>query len=114
MSIFGVSAIQSTSSSPIPPVTGPSVALIPGTNSISKGSSLNLPPYPGEDKDVEQGSPVYFEKFSRDILETRMLEFKSGKYTKRYIEAYIEFMVLSGMVSNLEYLEYKNELCDAQ
>ena len=40
----------------------------------------------------------------------RMQEYFGGKYTKKYIDTYLEFMVLSGMVNNLEYLEFKGML----
>ncbi len=60
-----------------------------------------------EDKEFVY-EPEFRETFSKPTLKLRVQEFRAGKYTKRYIEAYLEFMVLSGMVNNLDYLEFKN------
>jgi len=116
MSIFGSSsAAKQAQIIPLPPVSGPSASIpmppqtIPGSG---KGSGLRLPTYPGEDKACEPEDPQFMEYFSRGLLKTRMIEFRAGKFTKRYVEAYLEFMHLSGMVSNLEYLEYKSTLSE--
>ena len=45
--------------------------------------------------------------FSKQNLEQLFKEFQSGKYTRRYMEVYLEFMVLNAMLDNLTYLEYK-------
>jgi hypothetical protein len=45
--------------------------------------------------------------FSKQNLEQLFREFQSGKYTRRYMEVYLEFMVLNAMLDNLTYLEYK-------
>jgi hypothetical protein len=66
---------------------------------------------PGEDSKMESSwEPEYRETFSKGMLKMRMQEYQGGKYTKRYIDAYLEFMHLSGMISNLDYLEFKNIL----
>ncbi len=48
--------------------------------------------------------------FSKLILEEKIKEFQAGKYTRRYVEVYLEFMLLNAMLDNLEYLEYKTTL----
>ena len=48
--------------------------------------------------------------FSKPGLEEKIKEFQAGKYTRRYIEVYLEFMLLNAMLDNLEYLEYKTTL----
>lgn len=65
------------------------------------------PSYPGEDAICEQ---EFRESFSKSLLNMRFKEFDGGKITKRYLETYLEFMHLSGMISNLDYLDYKNKL----
>lgn len=48
--------------------------------------------------------------FSKHTLEEKIQEFNAGKYTRRYMEVYLEFMLLNAMLDNLEYLEYKTTL----
>jgi hypothetical protein len=48
--------------------------------------------------------------FSKDTLGQVFEELKRGKYTRRYIEVYLDFMFLNSMLNNLEYLEYKTKL----
>ena len=73
--------------------------------------NLKMPSYPGEDlKPEKEWEPEFRETFSKGILKMRMQEYFGGKYTKKYIDTYLEFMVLSGMVNNLEYLEFKGIL----
>lgn len=66
-----------------------------------------------EDKKVEH-EPEFYENFSKVILRRRFNEYWGGKYTERYILTYLEFMHLSGMIDNLEYLEFKNALDKGQ
>jgi len=37
-------------------------------------------------------------------------EYKTGKYSKKYIEVYLDFVHLEGVIDNLQYLELKKEL----
>lgn len=64
--------------------------------------------YPGEDKKTEEYDRTFQEYFSKGNLKLKIAEYFGGKYTERYIQNYIEFMVINGMLSNLEYLEFKN------
>jgi len=94
-------------------------ATSPGSGSLVYASpSVPMPPqtYPPtangnklceEDRKVEW-EQEFRETFSKSILKLRIAEYVGGKYTKRYIQTYLDFMVLSGMVNNLEYLEFKN------
>jgi hypothetical protein len=50
------------------------------------------------------------ESFSKSILKERIKEFYSGKLTKQYVMVYLDFTHLSGVIDNLEYLEYKEKL----
>lgn len=52
----------------------------------------------------------YHENFSNEILKEHFMGYQSGKYTKKYMEVYLEFYHLSGYLSNLDYLEYKVKL----
>lgn len=65
------------------------------------------PSYPGQDAECEQ---EFRETFSKHRLIMCFKEYSGGKITKRYLETYLEFMHLSGMISNLDYLDYKNKL----
>jgi hypothetical protein len=77
--------------------------------------NIKLPTYPGEDlKPEREWEPEFVERFSKSLLRMRLQEFYGGKYTRRYIESYLDFMHLSGMVNNLEYLEFKNMLSAEQ
>ena len=87
-------------------MNGSSVASAPMTVAVAPPIS-----YPGGDKcEEERREPEFRESFSKGILKIRMQEFFGGKYTKRYIETYLEFMHLSGMINNLDYLDFKNSL----
>ena len=61
------------------------------------------------DKDSDYDPEIHM-GFSKGSLKRKMLEYKAGKYTKRYIETYLEFMHLNGIVDNLDYLEFKTLL----
>jgi hypothetical protein len=69
------------------------------------------PPYPPkakcEEKLDREWEQEYRESFSKSILRQRIAEFQGGKYTKRYMETYLDFVHMSGMISNLDYLEFK-------
>lgn len=52
----------------------------------------------------------YDEAFSKGILLQRLKEYYAGKYTKRYIETYLDFCHLSGYISNLDYLDIKGKM----
>lgn len=47
---------------------------------------------------------------SKQNFEQILKEFATGKYTLRYVQIYLEFMVLNAVIDNLEYLEYKQLL----
>ena len=65
---------------------------------------------PEEDAKKPEWEPEFRETFSKSILNMRLKEYWGGKSTQRYIETYLDFMHLSGMLDNLEWLEYKNAL----
>lgn len=67
-----------------------------------------------EEDRKREPEPEFYENFSKSILRRRFNEFWGGKYTERYILTYLEFMHLSGMIDNLEYLEFKNALDKGQ
>lgn len=48
--------------------------------------------------------------FSKPDLEEKIKQFQAGKYTRRYVEVYLDFMLMNAMLDNLEYLEYKVQL----
>lgn len=53
---------------------------------------------------------TYNEVFSKSVLLEKLVQYYAGKYTKRYIETYIEFCHLSGYLSNLDYLDIKEKM----
>jgi hypothetical protein len=53
---------------------------------------------------------MYTKHFSKSILNTKIEEFNAGKYTKRYIQTYLDFTHLEGIIDNLQYLEFKSKL----
>jgi hypothetical protein len=59
---------------------------------------------------TKEWEPEFRETFSKGILKMKLREYWGGKITQKYVETYLEFMHLSGMVDNLEFLEYKNVL----
>jgi hypothetical protein len=70
--------------------------------------------YPSQG-DKNCGEEVEYEKeeresFSKYILKQKIKEFHTGKFTKQYIRVYLDFVHLNGVIDNLEYLEYKEEL----
>lgn len=81
---------------------------------ISGNLTYNSKPgiaYPGEDavKQVEYDQE-FRETFCKTTLRMNIQGYFAGKYTKRYIDTYLEFMHLSGWISNLDYLDFKNSL----
>lgn len=52
--------------------------------------------------------------FSKPDLEEKIKQFHLGKYTRKYMEVYLDFMVMNAMLDNLEYLEYKVSLDKGQ
>jgi len=48
--------------------------------------------------------------FSKEMLADKIKQFHAGKYTRKYMEIYLDFMVMNAMLDNLEYLEYKVSL----
>ena len=98
------------------PITSGSVNIIPSwtgngggitlsnSNSVTGTLSVN-----GSGNLVwSNGNSVH--TFSKESLENVITEFRTGKYTRRYVEVYLEFMVLNALLNNLEYLEYKVSL----
>jgi hypothetical protein len=45
--------------------------------------------------------------FSKVDLDEKIKQFHAGKYTRKYMEVYLDFMVMNAMLDNLEFLEYK-------
>lgn len=103
MNSSGVSAAISQQPMVLPIAVVPPSQTVPGGNLKSCES----------DRKIEQ-EPEFFESFSKGILRRRLNEYWSGKYTQKYIEVYLEFIHLSGMIDNLEYLEFKNALDKGQ
>ena len=50
------------------------------------------------------------ESFSKSILKQKIKEFHTGKFTEQYIKIYLDFVHVNGVIDNLEYLEYKEQL----
>jgi hypothetical protein len=67
-------------------------------------------PYYGEDIAKIEYEKEERESFSKSILKQKIKEFHAGKFTKQYIKVYLDFVHLSGIIDNLEYLEFKEEL----
>ena len=82
----------------------------PTVTSSSSSGSATLIFKPEEDNKAEAPEKHYNESFSRSILARHFEEYKAGKYTTKYMEAYLNFMHLSGYIDNLEYLEYQQKL----
>ena len=93
----------SVSAGPTPPPTGP-----------GSSAGLSKVSYPGEDLKQPEYEPEFRECFSKSMLRLRLKEFWGGKVTQKYVETYLDFMHLSGMIDNLEFLEYKNALTRGQ
>lgn len=74
--------------------------------------------YPGEtDKCTEEGKSYpegwfkeHVKTFSKAMVDAKIQEYKNGKFSKKYIETYIDFAHFEGVIDNLKYMEYKNEL----
>ena len=99
---------MNSSGTPQQPMSAPSVATPP-----PQLTPVGLSKACEEDRKREP-EPEFFENFSKGILKRRLHEYWGGKYTERYILTYLEFMHLSGMIDNLEYLEFKNALDKGQ
>ena len=72
-------------------------------------TSTSGPPATEEDKPYKLEKNCHKE-FSRSILKHKIEEFKAGKYSQRYIETYLDFVHLEGIIDNLHYLECKKQL----
>lgn len=59
---------------------------------------------------IDGGNLYTTHTFSKPSLDEKIKEFLAGKYTRKYIETYLDFMVMNAMLDNLEYLEYKVSL----
>ena len=64
---------------------------------------------PEEDVKCEP-EKCYNESFSKSILLEKLVQYYAGKYTKRYIDTYLEFCHLSGYLNNLDYLDIKEKM----
>lgn len=73
----------------------------------SPPGSGNMKPYPEKDCETESNT---FKHFSVSILKDKIAEYKSGKYTEKYIRTYLDFVHLEGIIDNLQYLELKKYL----
>jgi hypothetical protein len=85
-----------------PPMTSGSATI-----TLVPGGTLKLPE---QDVKAEEPCKQYEEYFSKRILFERLKEYYAGKYTKRYIDTYLEFCHLSGFISNLDYLDIKDKM----
>lgn len=47
---------------------------------------------------------------TNSITEEKIKQFKLGKYTEKYIKTYLDFILLEGIIDNLQYLEYLKEI----
>ena len=65
---------------------------------------------PGGDFKEPECEKIHSVQFSKSSLRDHMTGYQAGKYTKKYVEVYLEFCCISGFISNLEYLEYKAKL----
>ncbi len=115
--------MNSTVSASMQPIV---VSVNPTSGGSSSSTILTPPPmtYPPNSKawspEEEEGvkkqeyEPEFRECFSKSMLRLRLKEFWGGKVTQKYVETYLDFMHLSGMIDNLEFLEYKNALTRGQ
>lgn len=81
----------------------PSLTIATPSPTVPGGIKLS---YPGEDCKPEY-DPTFSEHFSKNTLKLKIAEYFGGKYTPKYIQNYLEFMHINGMITNLDYLEYK-------
>lgn len=87
------------------------------SGTTSSGTSQITVPiiYPSNCKE-EKMSDMYIEQtehrksFSKSILNLKINEFRAGKYSKHYIETYLDFVHMEGVIDNLTYVEYKEKL----
>ena len=86
---------------------------------ITESSSAGIPPVyatVGIDKawkEPEDGYRIeqtYNLVASKSILKEKVKQFKLGKYTDKYIRTYLEFILMGGIIDNLEYLEHLKEI----
>jgi hypothetical protein len=86
--------------------TGPMTATVPNAKTLIA--------YPPSDADCDLKQPEYDQKFekvlSKGILRKKIEEFENGKYSKKYIDTYLEFVHLEGVITNLEYLQFREQL----
>jgi hypothetical protein len=68
----------------------------------------------GEDKAACEKEKMFYENFSKSLLLDKLTQYYAGKYTRRYIDAYLEFCHLSGYLSNLDYLDIKENMSKDQ
>lgn len=99
--------MNGSSSSNSYPQPGIVTATFPVT-SLQPNNAMGIDYGVGE-KEIEY-EKEFREIFSKSTLKNGIQGYLAGKYTKRYIEAYLEFMHLSGWISNLEYLEFKTAI----
>lgn len=77
-----------------------------GVVSISYPPSMSV----GEERCDAAPEKQYSEYFSKSLFTRKLEEFKAGKLTLKYMTTYLDFMHISGFISNLDYLEYKPQL----
>ena len=85
---------------------GPTAAAQPTSGPFTLPVPVNKPE---EDVKCEPEKQSH-EYFSKSILLEKLVQYYAGKYTKRYIDAYLEFCHLSGYLSNLDYLDIKDKM----
>ncbi|MGH7974775.1 MAG: hypothetical protein ACREBR_04570 [bacterium] len=88
-------------------------------NGTSVASAPTLPPQmmpgnarlklPEEDCKLEP-ERCRNESFSKSILLEKLVQYYAGKYTRKYIDTYIEFCHLGGYLTNLDYLDIKEKM----
>jgi hypothetical protein len=96
-----------SASQPLPTIG--TLTFPPNPNASSNLIKVSVPMV-DDCKQTEEYTPEYRETFSKNILKQRINEFEGGKYTRRYMETYLDFVHMSGMISNLDYLEFKGIL----
>jgi hypothetical protein len=84
--------------------------MISNTQGSTTTGPLPPPDYAKKDPEgytVERARDLVF---SKGILKEKIKQFKLGKYTEKYIKTYLDFILMEGIIDNLEYLEFLKEI----
>ena len=82
------------------PTSPPAVAIPVNPSHIQPIEGCKEPEY----------DPAWTKSFSKGNLRRVIEEYNNGKFSPRYMEVYLDFVHMEGVINNLEYLEYKTKL----